>query len=726
MNDSSEAPLPAAIEQSDSVESTPPSTPRAPGAAAAMAQRQTPEASVPMLNRELGMLAFNERVFALAEDASQPLLERLRFLTIVSSNLDEFYEVRVAELKEIIFANKADASAARGSVSAIANRVRRLVDRQYGLLNEVLLPGLAREGIEFHLSTQWNTAQQAWAQAVFEAEIEPLLTPIALDPAHPFPRILNKSLNFVVELEGEDDFGRAADIAIVQAPRSLPRILSVPVAVSGARHGMMLLTSVVQGFVGRLFPGMTIRSIHQFRLTRNSELFVDDEEITDLREALQGELPQRHFGDCVRLEVSAGCPESVVARLLNEFELTESDCFRVAGPVNLNRLSQVLDLVDRDDLKFPVFQPTIPAVIRDRDLFEVIRERDVLLHHPYESFAPVIDFIGRAARDPQVMAIRQTIYRTGADSALMASLLDAARGGKEVTVVVELMARFDEETNINWAARLEHAGVHVVYGVVGHKTHAKMTMIIRREEGRLRRYVHLGTGNYHPRTARLYEDFGLFTANTAICDDVHEVFRRLTGVGKAAPLKALLQAPFTLHAYVMEAIGREISEARAGRKAYIAAKINALLDAKVIGALYEASQAGVQIDLIVRGVCALRPGIPGLSENIRVRSIVGRFLEHSRVYYFWNAGKQDIWLSSADWMERNFFRRVETAFPILDRHLKRRVLIEALNEHLADNTSAWVMDADGDYHRRQRRGASARVSQERLLERLTVGTRPSS
>ena len=673
-----------------------------------------------LLNRELGLLAFNERVLAQAEDPAVPLLERLRFLTIVSSNLDELFEVRVAELKQIALAERGDVHGAREALPAVSERSRRLVSRQYNLLNQTLIPALANEGIIFHMSGGWTAAQQQWAENVFLTEIEPLLTPIALDPAHPFPRILNKSLNFVVELDGQDAFGRRAGIAVVQAPRALPRLIKMPAAVSGAPHGLVLLTSVVQSFVDRLFPGLLVKSVHQFRVTRNSELFVDDEEITDLRAALQGELPQRHYGDSVRLEVSAGCAETVVALLLREFELEEADCFRVNGPVNLSRLSQVLDLVDLPALKYPPFEPAIPAALRDKDLFAVIRKQDVLLHHPYESFVPVMEFLSSAAKDPRVMAIKQTVYRTGADSALMESLVSAARAGKEVTVVVELMARFDEETNINWAARLEQVGAHVVYGVVGHKTHAKMAMVVRREHGKLRRYVHLGTGNYHPRTARTYEDFGMFTADEAICADVHEVFRRLTGLGKAGALRALLQAPFTMHERVLEAIRREAEHAKAGKKAYLAAKINALLETSVIEALYKASQAGVKIDLLVRGVCALRPGVKGLSENIRVRSIVGRFLEHSRVYYFWNGGKKDVWLASADWMDRNLHRRVEVAFPVNDRKLKNRVIAEAIEEHLADNSSAWIMDSEGNYLRKKSRGAKARVSQLRLLQMLTA------
>ena len=681
-------------------------------------------AELRLLNRELGILAFNERVLALSEDPSIPLLERLRYLTIVSNNLDELFEVRVAELKELVRADpmvQLDGVPVAETLRAVAERAGRLVARQYVLLNRTLTPALAAEGIVMLLSSMWTDAQRAWAEQVFDDEIEPLLTPIALDPAHPFPRILNKSLNFVIELDGTDAFGRRAGIAIVQAPRALPRVIRVPSAVSGAPHGLMLLTSIVGGFVGRLFPGLDVRSVNQFRVTRNSELFVDEEEITDLREALHTELTQRHYGDEVRLEVSAGIGERVLQRLMTEFDLGVQDCFRVEGPVNLVRLQQVIDLVDRPELKFPSYEPGVPAAVARRDLFASIRRQDVLLHHPYESFVPVMDFLRSAAVDPKVVAIKQTIYRTGADSALMESLVAAARAGKEVTVVVELMARFDEEANINWASRLEEAGAHVVYGVVGHKTHAKLALLLRREDGVLRRYAHLGTGNYHPSTARLYEDFGLFTADTEICADVHEVFRRLTGTGRGIELRCLLQAPFTLAAHVLMAIRREAEAARAGRRAYIAAKVNALLDPTVIEALYQASQDGVKIDLIVRGVCALRPGVPGLSKTIRVRSVIGRFLEHSRIYHFHADGRDEVWLASADWMGRNLYRRVEVAFPVRDRRLKARVLSEGIAVHLRDNASAWTMDAEGTYTRRRPRGPRTIVSQQALLAKLAGG-----
>jgi polyphosphate kinase len=676
-----------------------------------------------LLNRELGILAFNERVLALADDPAIPLLERLRYLTIVSNNLDELFEVRVAELKELVRADP-EAMLDTGSISetlrAVSARAGRLIALQYELLNRTLMPALAAQGVVIHLSSTWTDAQRAWAEQVFVTEIEPLLTPIALDPVHPFPRILNKSLNFVVELEGVDAFGREAGVAIVQVPRTLPRVIRVPRPISDAPHGVMLLTSVVGGFVDRLFVGLDVRSISQFRVTRNSELFVDEEAITDLRQALHTELSQRHYGDEVRLEVSAGVGDRVLRLLMTEFDLTPQDCYRVDGPVNLVRLQQVIDLVDRPDLKFPAFEPGRPASLGDGDLFASVRRQDVLLHHPYEAFAPVMDFLRSAAIDPQVVAIKQTIYRTGADSELMEVLVAAARAGKEVTVVVELMARFDEEANINWASRLEEAGAHVVYGVVGHKTHAKLALLLRRESDGLRRYAHLGTGNYHPRTARLYEDFGLFTADPAICADVHEVFRRLTGTGKGVELRCLLQAPFTLAAHVLSGIKREADAARAGRRAYIAAKVNALLEPSVIEALYQASQAGVRIDLIVRGVCALRPGVPGLSDNIRVRSVIGRFLEHSRIYHFRADGRDEVWLASADWMSRNFYRRVEVAFPVRDRRLKARVLAEGFAIHLRDNASAWTMDADGAYTRRRPRGPRVIVSQQALLEKLAA------
>ena len=680
----------------------------------------------PLLNRELGILGFNERVLAQAADPAVPLLERLRFICITSSNLDEFFEVRMAGLQEQIRDNPGtlspDGMSLQHVYDLVVERAQKLVHRQYTMLHETVLPALEEEGIYFHGTEAWTDAQTEWARTYFQDELLPVLTPIGLDPAHPFPRVLNKSLNFVVELEGKDAFGRQAVMGIVQAPRALPRLVRMPQALSGFAHGFVLLSSLMQRFVGELFPNLVVRSCNQFRITRNSELFVDEDEITNLRVALQGELPARHLGNAVRLEVSAQTPQHIVQRLLAESNLNEKDCYRVEGSVNLVRLMQLPELVDRPDLKFVPHAPATPAALANpATLFDTIDKGDVLLHHPYESFQPVLELLLEAAQDPNVVAIKQTIYRTGTDSPLMDALMQAARNGKEVTVVVELLARFDEETNINWAAQLEAVGAHVVYGVVGHKCHAKMMLIVRRvaQNGKsvLKRYAHLGTGNYHPRTARLYSDFGLMTADQRICEDVHHVFQQLTGIGGELKLHELWQSPFTLHPKLVAAIRAEAENARAGRKARIVAKMNALLEPTVIAELYEASQAGVKIDLIVRGVCSLQPGVPGLSENISVRSVVGRFLEHHRIFYFFSNGEENVYLSSADWMDRNFFRRVEVAFPIKDRRLKRRVIAEGLSAFLGDNQSAWVMQSDGHY-RRCRPGKTSRNAQASLLAKF--------
>ncbi len=664
----------------------------------------------PLLNRELGILGFNERVLAQAAAPNVPLLERLRFICITSSNLDEFFEVRMAGLQEQMRddpgALAPDGMSLQHVYQLVVERAQRLVHRQYTMLHDTVLPALEQEGIYFHSSDTWNESQVEWARRYFYDELLPVLTPIGLDPAHPFPRVLNKSLNFVVELEGRDAFGRQAVMGIVQAPRALPRLVRMPQALSGFEHGFVLLSSFMQRFVGELFPQLVVKSCNQFRITRNSELLVDEDEITNLRIALQGELPARHLGNAVRLEVSADTPPHLLRRLLDESGLGEKDCYRVIGSVNLVRLMPLPDLVDRPDLKFPPYTPSIPPVIANAPtMFDAIDDRDILLHHPYESFQPVLELLQQAAKDPSVVAIKQTIYRTGTDSPLMDALMEAARNGKEVTVVVELLARFDEETNINWASQLEAVGAHVVYGVVGHKCHAKMMLIVRRVvrngKASLKRYVHLGTGNYHPRTARLYTDYGLMTADPAICEDVHHVFQQLTGIGGELKLHELWQSPFTLHPRIIDAIRAETDNARAGKRARIVAKMNALLEPSVIAALYDASKAGVKVDLIVRGVCALQPGVPGLSENITVRSIIGRFLEHHRIYYFHANGAENVYLSSADWMDRNLFRRVEVAFPIHERKLKRRVIAEGLSACLGDNQSAWLMQSDGHYKRRR-------------------------
>ncbi len=675
------------------------------------------------LNRELSLLAFNERVLAQAEDPANPLLERLRFLCIVSSNMDEFFEIRVAGLKEQIKLNVLhagpDGMPPRQIFTLVSRSAHGLVERQYYLFNKVIIPALAQEEIRFLRRTQWNATQGEWIRSYFFREVMPVLTPIGLDPAHPFPRVLNKSLNFAVELEGKDAFGRNSGTAIVQAPRALPRVIRLPRDVAECENGFVFLSSILHAHVGELFSGMHVLGCYQFRVTRNSDLFVDDEEIKNLRLALQGELPHRHFGNAVRLEVADNCSREMANFLLDQFGLGADDLYQVHGPVNLVRLMQTPDSVDRPDLKFRPFLPGLPpAVGKEGDMFKAIRKQDILLHHPYQSFKPVIDFIRQAASDPLVVAIKQTVYRTGTDSALMEALIAAAQSGKDVTVVVELLARFDEEANINWAAKLEEAGAHVVYGVVGYKTHAKMALVVRREEDRLRRYVHLGTGNYHPRTTKLYTDFGLFTCNDEMCNDVNDVFGQLTGLGKAGQLRHLWQSPFSLHEQLVKAIRNETRHARAGRRASIIAKMNSLLEPRIIAALYEASSAGVKIDLIVRGVCALRPGIAGVSENIRVRSIVGRFLEHSRIFYFYNDGRQDVYLSSADWMDRNFFRRIEACFPVLDPRLKKRVVNEGLKPCLRDNCQAWEMDAAGNYRRKTPRRGKPYSAQGRLLEIL--------
>lgn len=656
------------------------------------------------VNRQLSLLEFNRRVLAQAADDANPLLERLKFLCIASSNLDEFFEIRVAGLKQASALGAtqagADNRAPQQLLREISQRTHALVEEQYALLNDVLVPELAETGIRFLRRDEWTTAQKAWIKDFFETELLPILSPMGLDPAHPFPQVLNKSLNFIVALEGKDAFGRSSGMAIVQAPRALPRIIQLPADTEGnGETDFVFLSSIIHAQVTALFPGMNATGCYQFRVTRNSDLFVDEEEVDDLLRAMEGELPSRRYGEAVRLEVAANCPPHMAQFLLQEYGLDDSDLYQVNGPVNLNRLLAVCDLVDRPDLKYPGFTPALPTELgHSGDLFEAVRRRDILLHHPFDSFAPVAEFLRQAAQDPEVLAIKQTLYRTGPDSAIVDHLVTAARAGKEVTVVVELRARFDEEANIGLANRLQEAGAHVVYGVVGHKTHAKMMLIVRREGDRLRPYVHLGTGNYHSRTARLYTDYGLLSADSVLGEDVHRVFLQLTSLGKVSSLNDLLESPFTLHQGMLDKIAREQAHAEAGREGRIIVKINSLVEPRIIRALYRASMAGVQIDLIVRGMCSLKPGLEGVSENIRVRSIIGRFLEHTRVFYFANAGEPELYLSSADWMERNFFRRVETCFPIKDPILRQRVE-DDLACYLADNTQAWVMDSEGAYHR---------------------------
>ncbi len=653
------------------------------------------------LNRELSQLEFNFRVLAQASDQRMPLLERLRYLCIACTNLDEFFEVRVAavltalEFGAPLLPDRMDPQVALDRLHELAGK---LVEDQYRLWNETLRPALNEAGIRVLTRDSWDARQRRWLQKYFNDEVLPVLSPLGLDPAHPFPRILNKSLNVVVVLEGKDAFGRKGGMAIVRAPRSLPRIIQLPEEISGGKHDFVFLSAVLTAFVDDLFLGMKVKGAYQFRVTRNSELFVDEEEVENLASALKSELLSRGFRPAVRLEIADNCPRAIVKILLQNFDLKQNAVYRINGPVNLNRVIQVYDLANRPDLKFPHYEPRSAKIDEDSP-FDTLRERDVLLHHPYESFSSVLGLLQIAANDPDVLAIKQTLYRTGKDSKIIECLIAAARNGKDVTVVVELRARFDEEANLTLADRLQEAGVQVMYGVVGHKTHAKMMLIVRREGKSLRRYVHLSTGNYHAGNARLYTDIGLLTCNTEIATDVHGLFQQLSGLAPAMKLKRLMASPFTLHAGLLSRIEREAKLARAGKPGHIIAKMNALNEAGVILALYRASQAGVKIELIVRGACCLRPGVPGLSENISVRSVVGRFLEHSRVYWFGNNGKSEIFCSSADWMERNLLRRVETCFPILDPDLANRVFDEELVNYLQDNQQAWKLLHDGTYSR---------------------------
>ena len=675
-------------------------------------------------NRELSQLDFNFRVLAQAQDPGVPLLERLRYLCISCTNLDEFFEIRAATVRhaqDFGMAARADGQAPATILRRIHERAAGLVDAQYRCWNEELRPELAERGIRLLQPAEWTPEQREWLRAYFRDEIMPVLSPLGLDPAHPFPRILNKSLNIVVTVEGRDAFGREGHLAIVRAPRSLPRIIRLPDrdGDGDAFHDFVFLSTVLSQFVGELFPGMRVTGAYQFRVTRNSELIVDEEEVENLALALRDELIGRGYLRAMRLEIDRDCPQPIVDTLLRNFELPSHALYRIDGPVNLSRVIQVYDMVQRPELKFA---PFLPRQLRGVDnLFERVAEGDVLLHHPFDGFGPVLELLKQAADDPNVLAIKQTLYRTAKDSAIVEHLVQAARNGKDVTAVIELRARFDEEANLAFADRLQQAGVQVVYGVVGYKTHAKMLLIVRREGRKLRRYAHLGTGNYHAGTARAYTDIGLVTADADIGADVHQIFQQLSGLAPEIKLKRLLQSPFTLHAGILARIEREAGHARAGRPARIVAKMNALSEPEVVRALYRASQAGVEIDLIVRGACCLRPGVPGVSDNIRVRSIVGRFLEHSRVYRFGNDGEPELFCASADWLERNLLHRIETCFPILDPALAERVKAETLDNYLADNVDAWELQSDGRYLRRSPApGEAAHSAQAALLATLSA------
>lgn len=670
------------------------------------------------INRELSILDFHLRVLEQAVDPLHPLLERLNFLLIFSRNLDEFFEIRVAGLMEQFYlgneSRSPDGLTPRQVLDVIAERAHTAIERQYRILNEEILPKLRDEDICFLRRGELNAAQSQWVKKYFQEQVAPVLTPISLDPAHPFPRLVNKSLNFIVTLEGKDAFGRQIDLAVVPAPRSLPRVVRLPNELTDGKEHHVMLSAIIHEHVSDLFPGMTATGCYQFRVTRNADLALN-EDVEDLAKALQGELSSRRFGRAVRLEVTQNCPEPIYQYLLEEFDLDVDQLYKVSGPVNLARL---LSNFKRPHLRYEAHTPIIPKALKNVDnIFAAMQKQDILLHHPFESFAPVIQLLREAARDPQVLAIKQTLYRSGSDSEIVQVLAEAARNGKEVTAVIELRARFDEESNIAVANVLQEAGAVVVYGIVGYKTHAKMILVVRRENNKLVRYVHLGTGNYHAGNARIYTDYGLMTTDKELCEDVHRIFQELTGMGKMAKLKKLLHAPFTLHAQLLQYIENEISNAKAGKTAKIIVKVNAITEVQLINKLYEASQAGVQIDLIVRSICCLRPGLAGLSENIRVRSIVGRFLEHTRVYYFHNDGASRIYCSSADWMDRNLFNRVEACFPIEDASLKKHIYQMGLLNYLKDNQQAWLLQGDGTWVRDQNvENSTPHNAQQQLLE----------
>lgn len=672
------------------------------------------------INRELSILDFHMRVLEQSVNPNHPLLERLNFLLIFSRNLDEFFEIRVAGLQaELALGNKnytADGLSFAEMLQRISETTHIAIERQYRILNEEILPKLREADICFLKRNELSGEQLVWLRKYFEEQVAPVLTPISLDPAHPFPRLVNKSLNFIVTLEGKDAFGRQIELAVVPAPRSLPRVVRLPDELTGGKDHHVMLSAIIHEHISDLFPGMKATGCYQFRVTRNADLALNDD-VEDIATALKGELNSRRFGRAVRLEVTNNCPQEISDYLLRQFQLTETDLYRVDGPVNLTRL--ITDF-DRPNLKYTPFTPVIPKILKKHDnMFDAMQKQDILLHHPFESFNPVVNLLRQAARDPQVLAIKQTLYRSGANSEIVQALAEAARNGKEVTAVIELRARFDEESNIAVANVLQEAGAVVVYGIVGYKTHAKMILIVRREQDKLVRYVHLGTGNYHAGNAKIYTDYGLLTMDPELGEDVHRVFQELTGMGKLVKLKKLLHAPFTLHQQLVSCIDDEIQHAKAGKTARIIIKVNAITEKTLIDKLYEASQAGVQIDLIVRSICCLRPQIAGLSENIRVRSIIGRFLEHTRVYYFENAGKTKIYCSSADWMDRNLFNRVEACFPIEDESLKKRIYEYGLMNYLKDNQKAWILQGNGQWQPyRPAENEAVHSAQQTLLQKF--------
>jgi len=651
-------------------------------------------------NRELNYFKFNLRVLSQASNPKHPLLERLMFLLIFSSNLDEFFEIRISGLKkQLDFGRQRpgpDGLYPEQVLKEIHLQVSAALTEQYRILNEDLLPNLASQNIHFIPRHEWNEELKAWTRDYFDSEIQPVVSPLGLDPAHPFPRLVNKSLNFILSLDGKDAFGRESGLAIVPAPRSLPRLIKVPSEIAPEGDNFIFLSSIIHAYVDELFPGMTVTECHQFRVTRNSDLEMSNVEVEDYAMALQGQLHSRRFGAATKLEVSIGCPEELTDFLLERFNLTSDELFQLDGPVNLQRLMALYGMIDRSDLRYPQFSPGTPRLLEeDSYIFAAVDKEDQLLLHPFQSFIPIIDWVRQAAKDPTVLSIKQTLYRTNESSELVEALAEAARNGKEVTVVIELRARFDEEENINFASTLQEAGAVVVYGVMGYKTHAKMLLFVRRIGNSLKRYAHLGTGNYHRKNSLLYTDYSLLTSDEVVCADVHKVFQQITGMGKKIHPNLVIHAPFNLRKSLLKMINAERDAALAGKKARIVAKMNAITDPDIIKALYGASMAGVKIDLIIRGICCLRPGMAGISENIRVISVIGRFLEHSRVYYFQNSDPQ-VYCSSADWMERNLNNRIEVCFPILKKKHISRIKAE-LEMYLNDRGQSWELNSTGEY-----------------------------
>jgi len=675
-------------------------------------------------NREVTHLQFHLRVLEQARMLHHPLLERLKFLLIFSNNLDEFFEIRVAGLKQRVRNGQGSVGGDQRSpadvLDELSTRCHSAIDQQYAILNQDLLPALAQQGIHFLRRSDWTPEQVHWARAYFRKQLLPVLSPVALDPAHPFPRIANKALSFVVTVEGRDAFGREGYLALVPAPRTLPRLIQVPAEhlADPTNHCYILLSSMIHAFAEDLFPGMTVHGCFQFRITRNAHLYLDEDEIDDLALALRGELYGRRFGAAVRLEVADNCPEEITTFLLDQFQLNNQDLYQVNGMVNLTRLFAITEL-DVPSLRYQPLQQKLtrlPAMAPN--VFDALKQRDHLLHHPYESIDMVLELLEQAAIDPQVLAIKQTLYRVGKQSPILDALERAAHNGKAVTVVIELRARFDEEENLAHAHRLQQAGATVCYGVVGYKTHAKLLLILRRERGRIKRYTHLGTGNYHVGNTRQYTDFSLLTASDELGVDVNQTFQVLTGLGTSLRRRALVMAPFDLVTKLITLIDKEIEFSNSGKPSHIILKVNALTDVNIIVALYRASKAGVKIDLIVRGICCLKPQVPGLSESIRVISIVGRFLEHTRVYFFSNGNDPKVYLSSADLMERSLYHRVEVAFLVKDQAIAQRIRTEGLGVFLCDNVDAWHLKNDGDYLRVQAQH-KARSAQGLTFERLT-------